>query len=270
MTIDRSAYVLSDLVQFTQAAHQRSCDLFVTCPSELRPAREYQGVTAERSPVGEWSCSWPKCSIIIVEKMLSFDLVQTDSCVSLSCASCTYVFSFCVCLCVHGRCSWKGVIPAVGKGGQNCDQVCAGLPSSSEGGRLVKAAAAAVSGSTGRARTSPVTVSCDAGLLPLVNPREPNGESPFCGGAFHPFLLDALASHLPRTGASKLLAQDSSAATSAAVVVRWLEAWCQRYLLAFRPQPQKRLRYANSFWLISHVARHSHARRSRSLGTRQS
>ena len=113
-----------------------------------------------------------------------------------------------------------GVIPAVGKIGQNCHQVCAGLKSSSEGARLVTAAAAAVSASTGTARTSAMTVSCDAGLLPLVNPREPNGESPFCGGAFHPFLLDTLSSHLPRTGASKLLphASSTSVIASAAVV----------------------------------------------------
>ncbi len=130
--------------------------------------------------------------------------------------------------------------------------MCAELPNSREGARLVTAAAAAVSGATGKVRTSSTTVSCDAGLLPLVNPREPNGESPFCGGAFHPFLLDALASHLPRTGASKLLAHDSSAVTSAAVVVRWLGAWCQRYIVfsnvAFRTQPQsKRMRPDNLF-----------------------
>lgn len=87
---------------------------------------------------------------------------------------------------------------------------------------MVAAALKALSEGTGPVPTSSVTVSCDVELLPLVNPREPNSESPFCGRAFHPFLLDVLSSHLPRSAASKLLVHDTSTpqSTSGTVVVR--------------------------------------------------
>jgi len=74
-----------------------------------------------------------------------------------------------------------GMSVVVGKGGQGCDQAC---------GQMRKV--------------------CSAALMPLVNPREP-GQAVFCGAAWHPFLLEALAPHLPRTAAAKLSAAGGGA-----------------------------------------------------------
>jgi hypothetical protein len=131
------------------------------------------------------------------------------------------------------------MVAAVGKGGQNCDQVCAGL-----GVKRSAAASAGGGGGGGGGRStkgSPqAAMICDVELLPLVNPREPSGDSPFCGGAFHPFLLAALAPHLPRTASSKLMHDNAAIGTAAAVVVRLPASLPSMSLCGTPPRPARR------------------------------
>jgi hypothetical protein len=140
------------------------------------------------------------------------------------------------------------MVAAVGKGGQNCDQVCAGL-----GVKRSAAASAGGGGGGGGGRStkgSPqAAMICDVELLPLVNPREPSGDSPFCGGAFHPFLLAALAPHLPRTASSKLMHDNAAIGTAAAVVVRLPASLPSMSLMWYPPAPRAPRGLAASYTL---------------------